>query len=509
MGGDRKKFCPMCLQEWEVDDGFCRTCGVQLVRSDPDDITGFLVDRKYRVDAIVARGGMGVVYRATQVYLNRDVALKVLRADLPRDANATRRFLLEARAASSLRSPHTVTVHDFGVSDDGRMYFAMELLDGDPLDRILARGPLPWERCVSIILQVCDSLGEAHAQRIFHRDVKPANIFLARTMGGTDFVKVLDFGIARIGEETGLTRPGGLCGTPEYTSPEQAIGGEADHRSDIYSLGVVGYEMLCGRKPFSGVGPKLLMAHVREHPPSLADSCPEGTVFPPALEDAILWMLEKLPSRRPQSTSELSQALHRLAANQGIPMHLAVPMLARVEAKLPTETTPLPTALKSILGPAALPDQADVVSESALSEIIDARLEEPSADPKAVPPPLPNQTGDGEELDGAFTEPHRSRSRLAVALTAILAGGTLALVAWLSWTYVLSPSSDGRGSPVADSAVVAGHPGQQAPPPARDESGTAAAVAPSSSDGGVSSDHSSGVSAAAPTSSDGADGALG
>jgi serine/threonine protein kinase len=428
----RKKFCPICLQEWEGDDGFCRACGVQLVRSDPEDITGFLVDRKYRVDAIIARGGMGVVYRATQVYLNRDVALKVLRADLPKDANATRRFLLEARAASSLRSPHTVTVHDFGISDDGRLYFAMELLDGEPLDDLIARGPLPWQRVVGIILQVCDSLGEAHAQRIFHRDIKPANIFLARTTGGTDFVKVLDFGIARIGEETGLTKPGGLCGTPEYASPEQAIGGEADHRSDIYSLGIVAYEMLSGSKPFTGAGPKILMAHVRERPESLGQCCPEGTV-PQGLDDVVQSMLEKLPSRRPQSTTELAETLHRLASAQGIPTHLAVPILARSEQKTSSESTPLPTPLKSILEQsAASGDGKKSTVEEELDEIIDARVTNVTQAP--LPPPLAREAVAWE--DSGEPVPVRTKRRFSsIAVGAALAGALLAVAAWVFWPH--------------------------------------------------------------------------
>ncbi len=451
----RKKFCPICLQEWEGEDGFCRTCGVQLVRSDPEDITGFLVDRKYRVDAIIARGGMGVVYRATQVYLNREVALKVLRADLPKDANATRRFLLEARAASSLRSPHTVTVHDFGISDDGRLYFAMELLDGEPLDRLLARGPLPWQRVVGIILQVCDSLGEAHAQRIFHRDIKPANIFLARTTGGTDFVKVLDFGIARIGEETGLTKPGGLCGTPEYASPEQAIGGEADLRSDLYSLGVVAYEMLSGRKPFDGVGPKILMAHVREKPQPLASCCPEGSV-PPPLDEVIQCMLEKLPSRRPQSTTELAEALHRLAANQGISLHLAVPVLARSEQKPPAGDTPLPTPLKSILGNKKDSGQPNGTIEEELNEIIDAKVADVQEAP--TPPPVSPRKEESDEGDFSVAALPGSSAVRRGLLAAIGAGTGLlvGLLAWILWPSATMPPSDSSQDAAPATAVAAG-----------------------------------------------------
>jgi len=312
-----EKFCPVCVSECDAAAATCPTCGGQLVRTNPNDLTGYLLDRKYRIVGTIAQGGMGVVYRARQVFLDREVALKVLRSDLPKESNAAKRFLIEARASSMLRNPHTVTVHDFGIAE-GRLYFAMELLEGEPLDVVISKGTLDWSRVVSIAVQVCSSLAEAHRHRVCHRDIKPANIFLARGVGGADFVKVLDFGIARLGEEaTGLTLPGGLCGTPDYTSPEQAMGGQADARSDLYALGVVMYEMLCGRRPFLGVGPKVLMAHVRDKPLPV-DQVNLAVQVPKALADAVMWVLEKLPSKRPQTAGELAEALIAAARAHGV-----------------------------------------------------------------------------------------------------------------------------------------------------------------------------------------------
>jgi serine/threonine protein kinase len=347
-----KKFCPICLTDLQTNDRDCPDCGTRLIHVDPDDLSGLTLDQKYEILERVAQGGMGVVYRARQVYLQREVALKVLRSDLPRDAVATKRFLLEVRSVSALRSAHTVTIHDFGISHDGRLYFAMEFLEGEGLDRRLERGPLPWRQATNIILQTCESLAEAHGKSIWHRDIKPANLFLTRAPTGGVHVKVLDFGIAKVADApANLTAPGRGLGTPDFSSPEQIMGEKMDHRSDLYSLGVVFYEMLSGRRPYSGTGNDLLMRHIRDVPRRVEEACPEAEL-PKPIADIVMWMLEKLPGRRPQSAVALArrllEAAHEVAPGESFallqdddtPPYLSPPE-AEPEAA-PTMPTPSP-----------------------------------------------------------------------------------------------------------------------------------------------------------------------
>jgi serine/threonine-protein kinase len=262
---------------------------------------------------------MGIVYKARQRYLDREVAIKVLHASAGPDSPPARRFLVEARAASSLTDPHTVTIHDFGVTPDGMMYFVMEMLAGDPLSKVIRdRGALPYDRAVNIARQVCDSLAEAHVKGIVHRDLKPDNLFVFPRSDGTDFVKVLDFGIAKImdsGER--LTSDGKVLGTPEYMSPEQAQGLPLTPASDLYSLGIVLYEMLAGQPPFTGPNPvNLLMAQATMPPPPLSEKNPK-TIVPPSVDRLLSQLLDKDPAARPPSAKRLGEMLTRALLTSG------------------------------------------------------------------------------------------------------------------------------------------------------------------------------------------------
>jgi serine/threonine-protein kinase len=222
-----------------------------------DPLVGTILDRRFRIDLKLAAGGFGAIYRATDVLSDAEVALKVLLPQMARDPNVVARFRREGATLSSLRDPHTITAYELGEAPDGTLYIVMELLHGESLyEQFRATGPLPWRRVVHIARGVCSSLAEAHAAGIVHRDLKPANIHLEVRGGDPDFVKVLDFGIAKIvqGAEydrTELTQAGHMIGTVDYMSPEQMVGGEMTARSDIYTLGVVMYEMIGGRTPFA------------------------------------------------------------------------------------------------------------------------------------------------------------------------------------------------------------------------------------------------------------------
>jgi eukaryotic-like serine/threonine-protein kinase len=213
------------------------------------DLVGQVIDGKYRVDALVGRGGMGAVYRATQLSLDRPVAIKVIREDMLADESAVERFRREALAVARLRHPNVVVVHDFDVAPGVGAYIVMELLDGRSLrDELVSEGRVAPERASHLIRQACDGVQAAHAVGVIHRDLKPDNIFLA---GET--VKVLDFGVAKLADaesRAAITLPGAFVGTPAYAAPEHCLGGDSDARSDVYALGCVLYELVTGRPPF-------------------------------------------------------------------------------------------------------------------------------------------------------------------------------------------------------------------------------------------------------------------
>ncbi len=249
------RVCPQCHRR--VEQRICPTCRITTVDEGAlrgEDLVGRVFADKYEVLALLGRGGMGAVYRARNIALDSPVALKVLRREASEDLQAIERFYREARAASRLRHPNTIRVFDFGQSeDDGRLFLAMEYLEGTTVAAEVRReGRLDEERILRIVEQVCMSLAEAHGTQppIVHRDVKPANVFLTHQVGLRDFVKVLDFGIAKLAGEESLTRSAERPGTPPYMSPEQCLGKPLDGRSDLYSLGAMMYEMASGSPPF-------------------------------------------------------------------------------------------------------------------------------------------------------------------------------------------------------------------------------------------------------------------
>ena len=306
-----RQFCASCEKEMEADGHSCPECGLRLAKLGEETLVGQTLDDRYEVLEELGRGGMGVVYRVRQKYLDRDLALKVLRRSLLDDPNNAKRFLLEARAASSLSSPHTVTVYDFGVSDDGRLYFTMELLEGETVGDLLQRqGPLEYTTAVALVMQACSSLAEAHERGIWHRDLKPDNMFLTREPGGDLHLKILDFGLARLeGTPQVETTAGVVRGTAFYLSPEQALSGRIDGRSDIYSLGVTLYEMLAGEPPFTGETPVgICNNHLTRSPPDISEKNP-GVNVPVALADTVMQALKKSPGERPQTVQEFAEAL--------------------------------------------------------------------------------------------------------------------------------------------------------------------------------------------------------
>ncbi|MCC6994990.1 MAG: protein kinase [Deltaproteobacteria bacterium] len=274
--------------------------------ADVDPLVGSVLNGRYRIDGKLGEGGFGAVYKGVQLNMNREVALKVLHPDLKSDANVVARFMREAQASCGLRDAHTITTFDFDKTPDGTLYIAMELLKGHSIHAATRSGPLEWQRVVRILEQMCSSLGEAHGQGIVHRDIKPENIYLERRGADNDFVKVLDFGIAKImkgdsstGGNAQLTAMGQTLGTLEYMSPEQLMGKPLDGRSDIYAMGVLGHEMLTGQLPFPHArAPGLLItAQLRETPPPPSQVRPQAGI-PPGVDALIKKMLGKQKEER-------------------------------------------------------------------------------------------------------------------------------------------------------------------------------------------------------------------
>lgn len=277
-----------------------------------DDYIGRTVARKYQIQALIGEGGMGKVYRARQVDLDKVVVLKVLRHSLLSDERTVARFRREAKAASRLNHPNSIGILDFGQTEDGALFIAMEFVPGEDLHTVLSNnGPLPERRIIRIITQVLSALSDAHSVGVIHRDLKPENIMVEQRRNDPDFVKVLDFGIAKIQDSDGpaLTRAGFVCGTPEYMSPEQARGAQLDHRSDLYAVGVILYQLVTGVLPFeadSAVG--YATKHLNEEPlpPSKRRS---GVRVSPGMERIILRALSKNADDRPADAESFKQEL--------------------------------------------------------------------------------------------------------------------------------------------------------------------------------------------------------
>ena len=307
------KKCPRCGVEYPDANTLCPADGIAL-ETTGDSLIGSVLSGKYRIDERLNEGGMGTVYRGTHVLMDKTVAIKVLRPSLAADEKIVARFSREARAASRISHPNALSVTDFGEDENGTVFLVMEYLSGRTLKKVIQEeGPLPLPRVVDITRQIADALNAAHQQGIIHRDLKSDNIMLLDTMTG-DHAKVLDFGIAKINEPDGnrdsgsLTAPNLVIGTPQYMSPEQCSqDSEIDSRSDIYSLGVILYEMLVGHVPFSAESPTMVMLkHLQEPVPSVLD---ERNDLPASIDRVIARAMAKVPANRYQNVAELIEDL--------------------------------------------------------------------------------------------------------------------------------------------------------------------------------------------------------
>jgi serine/threonine-protein kinase len=294
----------------------------RTTREDRDPLLGKLLGGRYRVDYELAAGGFGAIYRGEDVRKGREVALKVLHRGLAADPKLVKRFRREGKALETLRNPHTLRAYELGETRDGTLYIAVELLHGETLhDRLARGGPFSQERAIAIARAICKSLGEAHARGIVHRDLKPSNIHLEQRGDNPDFVKVLDFGIAKIlrgsdlGHHTELTDTGRTVGTPEYMTPEQITGDTVTNRTDIYAVGVLLYEMLVGERPYRDANnvTSMLASILNGPAPRLSARLPD---LSPELDRIVARCLEREPSARFASVGDLDVALALVGAHR-------------------------------------------------------------------------------------------------------------------------------------------------------------------------------------------------
>ena len=313
------KVCPTCGTEYPANARFCEIDGTALLSRDAsNDLVGSVVADRYHVLRVLGEGGMGKVYLAEHVKMGRKSALKVLRPAAMRDADAVSRFNREASNASRISHPNIATIYDFGETD-GVIYLAMEFVDGAPLTSIIDEsGALPPSRAAEITRQAAEGLAAAHEMGIVHRDLKPENLMIAKTGEGLDQVKIVDFGIAKaagVGAQK-VTRTGHVIGTPDYMSPEQLSGDPIDGRSDIYSLGIVAFNMLTGKLPFPGdSSQESMIMRLTDPPKRLGEMRPEVD-WPPDLQAAVDKALARDVTNRYQRAVEfgrdLSAAAHRI-----------------------------------------------------------------------------------------------------------------------------------------------------------------------------------------------------
>jgi serine/threonine protein kinase/tetratricopeptide (TPR) repeat protein len=410
--------CPQCGNGCDESHKFCPLCGFpisQIAEKAPaeDPFINRTLPGGYVILDLVGIGGMGRVYRAEQRMLGRTVAVKVIHPHLLGDESASARFIAEARAASRLNHPHSVGVIDFGKTDDGQLYLVMEFLRGRDLARVAyEEGPLPLRRIIDVMRQALAALAEAHHLGIVHRDLKPENIILEPLRAGGDFVKVVDFGLAKIieGPRPAITTPGIICGTPDYMAPEQGRGAVIDARADLYAMGIILFQLLTGRLPFEADTPtQVVLMHLSIPPPDPRQVSPERNI-PESLAQVVARALSKEPDDRFATATDMSQSLGAIQTE----------LESRGRRLSQAPPTDCPSCGQTVPGGQKFCGEcgARISIRPSLRPLNGGRLGKPPSGPSGAPElPLP-LTHRQEDL--AFLEHHRTELRSSLTATRIV-----------------------------------------------------------------------------------------
>jgi serine/threonine protein kinase len=427
----------------------------------PDPLIGRVINDRFKINALIARGGMGKVYRAEQAPLGRVCAIKVLNPNYAGDQDPEfhKRFFLEASIASKLTHPNTVTIFDYGRTEDDIYYMAMEYLEGHTLHRAIREaGHFPEERAAHVARQICRALREAHSLGVIHRDLKPANLFLVEHGDETDFVKILDFGLVKNVSDTkteDLTQTGLFMGSPKYMAPEQIRGDRVDARTDIYALGIILYEMIAGKVPFDRANSvNILMAHVNEEAPPIRQMNP-NTEVSVAFEETIARCMAKSPDQRFKSMDEVLAALKRIGnagfqtANgtgefralslSGSAPRSFTPAANGSTFSVPTSTSPSGPA-KGIITASVTPSASGGVIPSASGS---GSILSPLA--------LPVDVAHDLSRDVHFSSPPQSSGSRGILLSAVVGGLAIAAIVGYS---ALRPRGAAAGSSIAPSPAL-------------------------------------------------------
>ncbi|HVV86528.1 MAG TPA: serine/threonine-protein kinase, partial [Kofleriaceae bacterium] len=337
----RRASCPTCKAVFRGDFRRCSNCGTVLVLGGPDPLVGNVLAERYLIEQVIGDGGLGRVYRARHVRMSRRFAIKVPFGDVGYDRKARARLSNEAEAASRLDHPNVIGIVDVGETAEGLFYLAMDLAEGQSLADALADGPLPTAEALSYLEQICAGLAHAHDRGLIHRDLKPDNIVVSETSDGRPLVQIIDFGLAMIADAEGsrLTTDGLVVGTPYYMAPEQSTDEALDHRTDLFALGIILYELLAGNLPFEGTPTSVARQNLAVELPTVFER--SGRVVDPLLDGLIGWLTRKRPDERPGGArvvgeiARLIQAGDRAAARALLPETLrpapaeAAPLAAR------------------------------------------------------------------------------------------------------------------------------------------------------------------------------------
>ena len=416
---------------------------------------GKVLDRRYTLEERIGKGGMGTVYRGEQIAMRRTVAVKVMNADLCRNNDAVKRFHREARAASSFDHPHAIRVFDFGQADTRELFMVMELLRGRSLSEMIREdAPVPVARAAKVGNEIAKALAAAHEVGLIHRDMKPDNVFLMDVAGDSDFVKVLDFGIAKFISGTGdstMTKTGLIIGTPHFMAPEQAKPGTTlTPALDVYALGVILYTLLTGKHPFVGETPlEALMAHLNEPVPELPASVSASADF----RSLVKSMLAKEPTARP-TAADVVASLDELRQRE-----VALAYMARQESAVAAVETAAPAVQAAPAAPAiSAPDvpKTVVLHESPVS------TEAPAVEAQPVEPVELHDALDSLEM--ALPRRSRTFAFLAVGVAALVLAGLFLLFS--RGRTVAEPSPAAVVHPIAPTAVDATNPKPEPPAPA-------------------------------------------